>query len=180
MIERTFPIYTERLCLRRFTMSDVDYAYDNWMSDPDVTEFLTWNRHKNREETEGVIKSWTEAYASGTMDWCITLRKDKIPVGSITAVQDFPRSGYCELGYCLSKELWNRGIMTEALKAVTERIFAITDYWWIQAHYDIENGASGRCLEKAGFREFGSFEQISPKTGMIRNQIMMRIDRKIP
>lgn len=44
MTERTYPIFTERLCLRRFTASDAKPAFYNWMSDPEVTEFLTWDR----------------------------------------------------------------------------------------------------------------------------------------
>ncbi len=177
MTERTFPIYTERLCLRRFTSADVRPAFDNWMSDPEVTEFLTWDCHKSTDDTAAIIGSWIEAYRMGTMDWCITLRKDGTPIGSITAVQDFPRSGYCELGYCIGKDFWNMGYMTESLKAVTDRIFDITPYWWIQARYDEENEASGRCLCKAGFRDFGDFSQRSVKTGKMRRQIMMRIDR---
>lgn len=104
MTERTYPIFTERLCLRRFTASDAKPAFYNWMSDPEVTEFLTWDRHRSVEQTSAIIESWIEAYPMGTMDWCITLRREGVPIGSITAVQDFPRSGYCELGYCLSKD----------------------------------------------------------------------------
>ncbi|MCL2032146.1 MAG: GNAT family N-acetyltransferase [Methanomassiliicoccaceae archaeon] len=176
---RTFPINTPRLCLRQFMMSDAKKAYDNWMSDDDVTEFLTWETHRSQEESEGVIWSWIRAYEAGLMDWCITLKQKQEPIGSITAVQDFPDKGYCELGYCIAKDHWGKGYMTEAVRAVTEFIFKNTDYVWIQARCDSENYGSRRCLEKSNYKHATSLELPSPKgKGEVRTYHMMRIDRR--
>lgn len=176
---RTFPIQTTHLYLRQFVISDVQRAYDNWMSDDDVTEFLTWEAHRSREETEKKIGEWIYAYDYGMMDWCITLRRDHDPIGSITAVQDFPEERYCELGYCIAKDQWGKGYMTEALKAVTRYIFRNTNYLWIQARCDSENFGSHRCLEKSNYRLAADLEIPSPKRGgEIRTYHMMRIDRK--
>lgn len=176
---RTLPINTSRLYLRQFKSDDFKAAYDNWMSDPDVTEFLSWNTHKDMEESERTIRGWIGSYQFGTMDWCITLKPDMEPIGSITAVQDFPEKRYCEIGYCISKAHWNHGLMTEALKAVTNYIFRNTDYLWIQARYDSENHASGRCLEKCKYRHVAEFDVPSVKrSGEIRTHNMMRIERR--
>jgi ribosomal-protein-alanine N-acetyltransferase len=176
---RTLPIRTSRLYLRQFTVSDVTKAYENWMSDKDVTEFLTWNAHRSPEETERVISGWVRAYDLGTMDWCITLKKDGEPIGSITAVQDFPEKRYCELGYCIAKDHWGKGYMTEAVRAVTSFIFQNTDYLWIQARYDSENHGSERCLEKCGYRHVTDADlPCKKRNGEIRTYRMMRIDRR--
>lgn len=176
---RTLPICTPRLYLRQFTAADAPKAYANWMSDPDVTEFLTWEAHRSPEETERTIKSWIYSYGSGTMDWCITLRKDREPVGSITAVQDFPDKGYCELGYCIGKDHWGKGYMTEAVKAVTEFIFRNTDYEWVQARCDTENHGSRKCLEKCSYRLAAELElPCAKRKGEIRTYCMMRMDRR--
>jgi ribosomal-protein-alanine N-acetyltransferase len=161
-------------------LSDAAAAYDNWMSDDDVTEFLSWETHKSREESEMAIRNWILSYEFGTMDWCITTVKQKQePIGSITAVQDFPERGYCELGYCISKEHWGKGYMTEAVKAVTGFIFQNTDYIWIQARCDSENYGSIRCLEKCNYRHAADINLPSKKgKGEIRTYRMMKIDRR--
>ena len=176
---RTLPIQTQRLYLRQFAMTDVQKAYDNWMSDGDVTEFLTWDAHRSTEETQRVIAKWVYAYDYGTMDWCICIKRSLEPIGSITAVQDYPEYGYCELGYCIGKDHWGKGYMTEALKAVTEYIFRSTDYDWIQARCDSENYGSRRCLEKCNYRIVAEPRLPCEKRGgELRRYHMMRIDRR--
>ncbi len=177
-MERTPTILTRRLCLRRFSMNDVFSCHENWMADPDVTEFLTWGPHANIEVTANYIASCINEYSFGSMDWCITLKKDFMPIGSISAVQDFPQKGYCELGYCISKDHWNEGIMTEALRAVCTWIFQNTNYRCIQARYDSENEASGRCMEKSNFKRVLEFDDMCQKRNDTRHYILMRIERK--
>ncbi len=173
---RTFPIQTSNLHLRQFVVADAERAYENWMSDPDVTEFATWNPHRSVEESEAIIKEWVQLYEYGSLDWCITLKQE--PIGSITAVQDFPEKRYCELGYCLSKDQWGKGYMTEAVRAVTSYIFRSTDYLWVQARCDSENHGSRRCLEKCNYRHVADIElPCEKRKGEIRRYHMMRIDR---
>ncbi|MDR3282815.1 MAG: GNAT family N-acetyltransferase [Candidatus Methanoplasma sp.] len=175
---RTRTIRTERLVLRQFSEEDAPVAYDNWMSDPDVTEFLTWSPHRSSYESCRIVRSWIRSYPQGSMDWCITVLPGPEPVGSITAVQDHPDEGYCELGFCIAKKHWNKGLMTEALRAVAEYIFVNTDYMWIQTRYDKENEASGRCQEKAGFKSVGEVLLPNPKDAdAMRTYVMMRVDR---
>jgi len=179
MVTRTFPIHTPHLYLRQFVMADVPKAHDNWMSDHDVTEFLTWETHRSQEETEKVIGEWIRYYNFGTMDWCITLKQDKEPIGSITAVQDFPDEKYCEIGYCIAKDYWGKGYMTEAVRGVTGFIFRNTDYKWIQARCDSENYGSRRCLEKCNYQLAAILKLPCVKRGgEIRSYHMMRIDRR--
>lgn len=175
---RTFPIRTPYLYLRQFVISDSAKAYENWMSDDDVTEFLTWETHRSREESEKIIESWIHSYSLGTMDWCITLRENHEPIGSITAVQDFPKERYCELGYCIAKEYWGKGYMTEAVRAVTDFIFRNTDYNWVQARCDSENYGSRRCLEKCNYKLIADIDlPCAKRRGEIRTYHILKLDR---
>jgi len=175
---RTIPLVTDRLYLRQFTEADIQPAYDNWMSDDDVTEFLSWNTHRNIHETTEIINSWIRSYGYGTMDWCIVRRSTGEPIGSITAVQDFPEQRYCEIGYCIGKDHWGKGLMTEAVKTVTRCIFDTTNYLWVQARCDAENSASRRCLEKSKFKTMGTIHTpCVKKNGEIRKYLMFRMDR---
>lgn len=148
------------------------------MSDSEVTHFLSWNTHPNIEHSRMVIDGWIEEYPRGSMDWCIALRENDEPIGSITAVRDHPDEGWCELGYCLSQRYWDRGLMTEALRAITRFIFDFTDYAWIQARFDIENESSGRVLEKCNYRMVGERVLPDPKSGRMRTYRFMSIRRE--
>ena len=56
-----------------------------------------------------------------------------------------------ELGYWLSEEFWDRGIMTEAVEAFTDFCFEQFQLRRIYAEPFANNSASARVLEKAGF-----------------------------
>src|ERR1051325_3918184 len=55
------------------------------------------------------------------------------------------------IGYWLGEEFWGRGIMTEAVAAVTDFCFANFALRRISAEVFSTNPASARVLEKAGF-----------------------------
>lgn len=175
---RTLRLRTERLELRRFSQSDAEACYRNWMSDPEVTRFLSWDVHPDAEDVRRLLEVWEGQYELGSFDWCITLRGSDEPVGSITAVRDFPEDGYCEIGYCLKQDLWDRGYMSEAIRAVVNYIFDVAGYDFIMARHDLENEASGRCLEKCMFKEYGRRDLPDPKTGRVRTYRFMRILRR--
>lgn len=171
---RTGPILTERLLLRRFFVEDAVAAYETWMSDSEVTHFLTWNAHGSSDESRKTIGMWTKEYDIGSLDWCITLRSTGEPIGSITAVRDHPDQGWCELGYCIGQDYWDKGYMTEAVRAVTEYIFINFGYNFIQARHETENEASGRVLEKSNFVETEKRVMHNPKTGLPTEYRIMR------
>lgn len=178
MTIRTIELVTDRLRLRRFRQDDYIAAYSNWMSDPEVTRFLSWDTHPDMDHSKRIIEGWIMEYGAGSMDWCISLRETDEPIGSITAVRDHPDQGWCELGYCISQRYWDRGLMTEALRAITRFIFDYTDYVWIQARFDIENESSGRILEKCNYKIAGETVMPDPKTGRMRTYRFMSITRK--
>jgi ribosomal-protein-alanine N-acetyltransferase len=77
-----------------------------------------------------------------------------------------------EIGYWLGKPFWNRGIMTEALAAVTEhaigahgltRVYALPFEW---------NEASGRVLEKAGYTREARLRRSAIKDGRVIDQFL--------
>lgn len=177
MTVRTLNLVTPRLELRRFRYEDADACFLGWMSDPEVAAFTSWHPHPDPLWTLGVISSWIAEYELGSMDWCIVWAETGRPIGSITAVQDHREEKWCEIGYCLSQRYWDRGIMTEALAAVSRFIFDFTDYTFIQARFDTENEASGRVLEKCNYRCVGERDLPDPKTGRIRTYRFMRLLR---
>ena len=114
----TIKLETKRLILRRFEKSDAQAVYDNWASDPEVTRFLTWPTHTDIDVTMNVLQSWLPLYENKDYyHWVITLKEsDNEPVGTIHG-QVNDDLDLIQIGYCLGRAWWNKGIMTEAAQA---------------------------------------------------------------
>lgn len=152
----TCPLETKRLYLRRFVVSDAKMVFENWSSDEEVTKFVAWAPHQNMQVTERVLKSWEQSYQLlDTYQWAIVDRESLEVIGSISLFQ-FHRRGrkvYCELGYCLAKDYWNKGLATEAARRVLAFAFLEVGVDVVTAKHDVLNKASGRVMQKLGMTQ---------------------------
>lgn len=156
----TVTIGTERLTLRRFTEEDAVKMYENWASDPEVTRFMTWPPHAAPEVTRAVIGSWIPEYENPSYyNWIIELKEIGEPIGSISAVKIDESVSSAEVGYCMGRKWWGRGIMPEALKAVTAFLFDEVGVNRVEATHDLNNPKSGRVMDKAGMKQEGILRQ---------------------
>lgn len=146
----TKKIETERLILRRFVIEDAEDMYENWASDPEVTRFLTWPVHPNADATRELLRGWIEHYEEGdTFNWAIELKENGKVIGNISVVGLKEAAEAADIGYCMSRSYWGRGIMPEALKAVMDYLFDKVGLNRVAACHDINNPKSGRVMEKA-------------------------------
>ena len=151
---------TERLVLTPWELAFVPKMFTNWASDEIVTRYLPWDRHKNQEETKQIVLQWM---GEANYNWCILNKQNNEPIGSINVVKRNDSNFNCEVGYCLSRKNWNKGYMTEALKKVVEFLFD-EGFYKVELKHVIENGASGRVMQKAGL----IFQGINPASCYIR------------
>ncbi len=152
----TITLETERLFLRRFEVKDIEDAFYNWCKDEEVTKYLSWPPHSNTEVTKNIIESWINNYESlEYYNWAIELKETSRAIGSIGVVDLSNQHRRCEIGYCIGKEFWGKGIMTEALKAVIS--FAVEEIGIVrvQAMHNSQNVASGKVMLKAGMKYEG-------------------------
>lgn len=77
------------------------------------------------------------------------------PVRLIGSIGFGDEEGTPELGYWIAPDRWNRGFATEAARAAIESVRISLGYRRIIAGHFIDNPASGRVLEKLGFRKAG-------------------------
>ncbi|MBQ3979449.1 MAG: GNAT family N-acetyltransferase [Lachnospiraceae bacterium] len=154
----TKTIETARLTLRRYTVDDAPDMYNNWASDPEVTKFLSWPAHASVDFTRELLTKWVSFYDDGrTYNWGITLKGEDRVIGNIAVVERDERTCSYEIGYCLGKAFWGKGIMPEALRAVIRYLFeGESDLQRIYATHDLRNGKSGRVMEKAGMHFDGT------------------------
>jgi ribosomal-protein-alanine N-acetyltransferase len=125
--------------------------FRNWASDPEVTKFLTWPPHANIGVTQTVLESWLAEYEKADYyQWMIVLKEIAEPIGSISVVRQNGAVAEAEIGYCLGKQWWHKGIMSEALTAVIEYLFTEVGMNRISARHDPNNPHSGGVMRKCG------------------------------
>ena len=152
----TQTIQTHRLTLRPFRIEDAKDMYRNWASDPEVTRFLTWPTHTGEDITRMVLNDWISKYGDGDFfNWAIAWRETGSVIGNIAVVHLEEAIRTAEIGYCMSRAFWGRGIMPEALRAVMDYLFDTVGVNRIAACHDVRNAKSGRVMEKAGMRKEG-------------------------
>lgn len=82
------------------------------------------------------------------------------------------------LGYWLGEQYWNRGVITEAIKLVTDYAFNSLDIICIQACVLDKNQASMRALEKAGYMRQGVLKQSLIKNDHVCDEYIYATYRK--
>jgi ribosomal-protein-alanine N-acetyltransferase len=157
----TIKLETERLILRRFEKEDYKEMFENWASDPEVTKYMTWPTHKNHYVTQDVLKTWTESYFHNDYyQWAIYIKEDDAVIGSISIMNIDEINLNCEIGYCIGRKYWNRGITTEAFNALIKLGFEKIGFERITARHDVDNIASGKVMEKCGLKYEGTLRKI--------------------
>lgn len=147
----TQTIETSRLILRRAVREDAEPMFRNWASDPEVTKFLTWPTHNTVSVSEKVIGSWLQEYEKDSYyQWMIELRELGEPIGSISVVRQNDRAKEAEIGYCIGRNWWHKGITSEALTAVIKHLFEEVGMNRVTARHDPNNPHSGGVMRKCG------------------------------
>ena len=154
----TQVLTTMRLTLRPFTPGDAEDMYRNWASDPEVTKFLTWPTHASVDVSRWVCNDWARHCAEPDFyNWAIVY--DGQPIGSMAVVEHDDRVGKAQIGYCIGRNWWHRGLVSEALQAVMDFLFDEVGYDRIEARHDPRNPHSGGVMRKCGMKFEGTQRQ---------------------
>lgn len=151
---------TDRLILRKFTEDDLEALY-YMHSDEEVNRFLPWFPLRNMEDAkafyeERFVSRYREERAYG---YAVCLKENDYLVGYVNVSMD---DSY-DFGYGLRRKFWNRGIITEAGKAVIEQLRR-DGILYITATHDVNNPRSGSVMKRLGMKYRYSYqEQWQPK-----------------
>ena len=156
----TITIETPRLILRRFTESDIEPAFRNWTSDPEVTVFLRWPTHRDVSVTQWVLTQWISEYEKPDFyQWAIELKELGEPIGSISVVEIAENIGKVHVGYCIGSKWWRQGYTSEAFAALISFFFEEVGANRIESQHDPLNIGSGKVMEKCGLTYEGTLRQ---------------------
>lgn len=166
-----FPevITTPRLRLRKPLIEDAHEVFRNYGNDPEVTRYLSWRTHADETDAFQMLLARLTHWERGTdFSWSITPPGDSGHVmGMISLVPDPVCTWRCRLGYVLGREWWGRGYMSEAARTMVNLALSQPGILRLWAWADVDNAASMRVLEKAGFEREGVLRSwaIHPQIG---------------
>lgn len=151
---------TSRLILRKFVAEDGEAMFRNWASDPEVTKFLTWPTHSKVEISNMIAAQWVqESEKPDYYQWAIVLKELGEPIGSISCVHLDEKTDSAEIGYCIGKAWWGKGIMSEALGEIIRFAFEEMMAKRVYARHDSNNPASGGVMKKCGMTYEGTLRK---------------------
>lgn len=156
-----FPeIKTQRLLLRRMTETDAPELL-LLRSDDSVMQYIGREKTKSLEEAKEFIQKINSSItANESIFWAVALQNDPgTMIGTICFWNILKEHYRAEVGYMLNPAHWNRGIMKEALLAVTDYGFGVIKLHSIEARMNPDNKASGVVLEKTGFIREAYFKE---------------------
>jgi [ribosomal protein S5]-alanine N-acetyltransferase len=146
-------IETDRLLLAAFTKADAADVFA-YASNPNVARFTTWMPHQAIADSQAFI-DMVLARPANEHIWAIRLRTENRVVGAVEFGLASDREA--QLDYVLAEPLWNKGIMTEAARAVLA--------WGLEKYPTIrrvrscavsQNIGSQRVMQKCGMQFVGS------------------------
>lgn len=169
---------TEQILLRPWREEDAEGLY-RLASDPEVGPRAGWSPHRNIGESHEVIRT----IFANDHTWAIVRKASDEPIGCIcyylpseSNIGIGPHDA--EVGYWVGRPWWNQGIATEALRQIIDYCFNEKGFHTLWADYRPDNPASGRVLQKCGFRDTGRQNLISHLAiGADRPVKVMRLDR---
>lgn len=156
----TVELETPRLILRRFTEDDALMMFANWAHDPEVTRHLTWPAHTSVQDSQAVLADWVPRYSQPDFyQWAVVPKNLGQPIGSIGAVRVHNDTEQLEAGYCIGRQWWHKGLMSEAFSAALRFWFDRVGINRVEAAHDVENPRSGAVMERCGMTREGILRQ---------------------
>jgi RimJ/RimL family protein N-acetyltransferase len=141
-------IATARLLLRRPTRRDARDIFARYASDPEVTRYLAWPRHRTLDETAMFLDfSDREWRRHGCGPYLVFSNASTTLLGSTGLTLEGDQA---QTGYVFARDAWGHGYATESLQAMValaaaqglERVYALCH---------VDHRASAHVLEKCGF-----------------------------
>ena len=142
-------IQTERLILRDASVSDAEDMFE-YAKLEEVTKHLSWKPHQIVKDSEKILDALSkEAKEKDSYVLkAIVLKENNKMIGTIDARIFGEGQKDAEFGYCLNPKYWNKGYMSEALKAFMEALHMECNIENIFGSFERENIASKRVMQK--------------------------------
>ena len=144
-------LQTERLVLRSFRREDVD-AMAQLFANPDFMRFSSGAFTERTKTVDFIEKVMGWDRASMPSQFAVVSRGEQEVIGYCGFHHHPEVLGEIEIGYRLHPDYWNRGLITEAARAVRDHAFADLKLPRVISLIHPENIPSRRVAEKNGMK----------------------------
>lgn len=156
-LENYPPLHTQRMRLVPLTLAQMQMQLDDYPGlERSLGAKVTGNRlekemHKNVARGMDYMRQEPDHAIWNTL-WAAILEEDSTFIGGIGFKGPANAEGEVELGYGFDAPYRNRGLATEAVRAMTQWAFEEPAVATITAETNYTNIASARVLQKSGFQ----------------------------
>lgn len=161
----SFPeIETPHYKLQQIVATDQPFIFEG-LSHPQVIPFYGV-RYYNLKATKVQMDFYESIWREKTGCWWKIVSKDTgKPVGACGMNFYNAEHEKAEIGYWLLPKYWGKGIMKEALPLMIKHLFQTWKLHRLEAVVENENEASGKLIEKLGFKKEGILREAEVKNG---------------
>ena len=133
-----------RVRLRPPVVDDAEALFARIASDPEVTRYLAWRPHPDVAETRRVI---TTLFNTGDdQTWLIEVAGEVVGLCG----RRRPQPHIVDVGYCLARDWWRKGLMSEALSVLIDDARHDPAVYRVSAYCHVENIGSAGVLRRCG------------------------------
>ena len=157
---------SKNLVLRPYKTKDLEELISN-LNDKKVTRFMSGAvyPYTKNDGIKWLKRCHTLKRKNSRKEIIFVIEKGKKFVGSISLNKI--KKHKAELGFWIGRKYWNQGIMTEAVRTVTEFAFNKLNLKKAYAYVFSKNRNSARVLEKNGFKIEGFLKKDRYKDGKL-------------
>ncbi|UED81455.1 GNAT family N-acetyltransferase [Lysinibacillus sp. CD3-6] len=148
---------TERLTIRPFQSTDLQDVFAIY-NDEDTCKFLLHNKWTQEDMQERFNKKLANSVLSKESKLSLAVIYETKVVGDLS-VWYTDMKDTVEIGYGFSNEVAGKGLATEAVSTLVNKLFSEFNVHRIQANLDARNTASQKLCERIGMRKEAHFIQ---------------------
>jgi RimJ/RimL family protein N-acetyltransferase len=163
-----YELRSERLVLKPVTEADTKAIFAITHENYELTKNMSWDPPKKIEETRAFIQITQNNFPLKTIAWGIHHQDSFIGIISLENITNSENTLIVDkatLGYWLADNYQGKGFMTEAGHAVLQFAFMELKLHKVDVGHFSKNIASGRVIEKLGFKYIGEQKKHYFKNG---------------
>ncbi len=138
---------TDRLILREFTREDFD-SVQIYAGDPEVVKYMPWGPNTGAETRRFLEKTIQAQIVKPRTSYEFAIILDEELIGGCGLTIHSLSDRHSEIGYCIRRDDWGKGVGTEVAARLIEFGFRELGMHRITAKCDTENIGSYRVMEK--------------------------------
>ncbi len=147
----------KNITLRMVELSDCNKNYYDWLNDKETNQYMEtrWS-----EQSIESIKDFVTSIRNSNHSYLFAIIYDGQHVGNIKIGPIHPIYKHADVSYFIgNKNVWGRGIATEAIILATKFAFEVLKLNKLQAGAFEQNVGSQKALLKAGYKQEGIFRK---------------------